>query len=249
MSNDMVRELFRNLENTLHERLRIIEDILSNQRQNGNVNLVGVEQRLHDMGTTIRLVEENTMKEIHAMTRKFDTWMQGMNRLESDINTLRQELRNKKPDERPVELVQAELEEHLTQAAALDADVDATEVEVNAKQALKKAIQALPAPVVKHPVIEEETVEEEEEVVEEEVEEEEVEEEEVVEEEVVEEEVEEEEVVEEEEEEESLTEFTYKGKTYYHDADYKVYVPDADGAVGDPVGLYDPQTNRIRRLT
>jgi DNA polymerase III gamma/tau subunit len=242
MSNDMVRELFRNLENTLHERLRIIEDILSNQRSSGNASLVGVEQQLHDMGTTVRLVEENTMKEIHAMTRKFDTWMQGMNKLEQDMNTLRVELRSRKPDERPVEAVQAELEQDLTQAAALDADVDATVVEVNAKQALKKAVQALPSPI--HKVVEEEVVEEEEEeVVEEEEEEEEVEEEEVVEEE------EEEVVEEEEEEEEALTEFTYKGKTYYHDADYKVYVPDEDGAVGDPVGIYDPQAKRIRRLT
>ena len=233
MSNDMVRELFRSFENTLYERLRIIEDILTKNRvENGNTNMVGVEERLHDMGTTIRLVEESTMKEIQSMTRKFDRMMEGMNNLQEEINTLRLELRNRKNDDRPVEAVVAELELAVAESAALDADVDATEVEVSAKKALQKAVQALPSPNVKQPTVVVEEVEEEEE---EEVE--------------VEEEVEEEEVEEEEEEEEALTEFTYKGKTYYHDSEYKVYVPDEDGGVGDPVGIYDPKLNRIRRIT
>jgi hypothetical protein len=241
MSNDMVRELFRNLENTLHERLRIIEDILSNQRQNGNVNMVGVEERLHDMATTVRLVEETTMKEIQSMTRKFDRWVEGMTTLQEEVNSLRVELRNRKVDDRPVEAVVAELEQAVAESAALDAEIDASEVEVSAKQALKKAVQALPTPPLKQPVVPK-VVEEEQ------LEEEEVVEEEVVEEEVVEEEVVEEEVVE-EEEEEALTEFNYKGKTYFHDSEYKVYVPDEDGGVGDPVGIYDPKLNRIRRIT
>ena len=59
---------------------------------------------------------------------------------------------------------------------------------------------------------------------------------------------EEEEEEEVEEEEEALTAFEFKGKTYYHDAEYKVYIPDEDGAVSDPVGIYDPATKRIRRL-
>ena len=236
MSNDMVRELFRGLENTLYERLRIIEDILTKNRvENGNTNMIGVEERLHDMATTVRLVEETTMKEIQSMTRKFDRWMEGMSALQEEVNALRVELRNRKPDDRPVEAVVAELEQAVAESAALDAEVNASEVEVSAKQALKKAVQALPSPNVKQPVIQ--TVEEEE------VEEEEVEEEEE------EEEVEEEEVEEEEEEEEALTEFSYKGKTYYHDSEYKVYVPDEDGGVGDPVGIYDPKLNRIRRIT
>ena len=49
-------------------------------------------------------------------------------------------------------------------------------------------------------------------------------------------------------EEEALTEFEFKGKTYYHDSEYKVYIPDEDGAISDPVGIYDPQSKRIRRL-
>ena len=46
-----------------------------------------------------------------------------------------------------------------------------------------------------------------------------------------------------------LTEFTYKGMTLYHDADFKVYNLDEDGAVGDPIGIWDEKTNRIKKLS
>lgn len=221
MSNDMVRELFRSFENTLYERLRIIEDILSKQRQEGtNPHMAGVEKNLHAVTEHMKTVEFTTLKRIEELNVRFDNWLKSMDSLQQQINGLRDELQNsKRVDDRPVELVQAQLE----QSSSLDKDVNATVVERNAKSALARAVQALPSV---------QQVEEEEEEVEEE--------------EIVEEEVEEEEV--EEEEDLGLTEFEYKGKTYYHDSEYKVYKPDADGAIGDPIGLYDPQTNRIRRI-
>ncbi len=219
MSNDMIRELFRGVETTLYERLRIIEDILVKQRQEGtNPHMEGVEKNIHTIAERVNVVEQQTMRSIEEMNRKIGVWMGGMSALEQQIASLRDEVRNRnKVDERPVELVQAQLEQ----------GPPATVVEKNAKVALEKAVSALPVKEIV--VVEEEDADDEQE-----------------EEEEVEEEVEEEE--EEEEEEEALTPFNFKGKTYYHDAEYKVYIPDEDGAVSDPVGIYDPQSKRIRRL-
>ena len=95
-------------------------------------------------------------------------------------------------------------------------------------------------------------VEPEKEVVEEEVEEEVVEEEEEVEEEIEEEAEEEvEEEVEEEAEEaveQELEEFEYKGMTLYRDSENKVYRMDEDGAISDPIGLWDDSKQRIKKL-
>ena len=228
MSNDMVRELFRSLENTLYERLRIIEDILAKQRQEGaNPHMGSVETRLHEIADHMERIETHTMAEIHKMNQKVDRWLEGMSAIENDINALRIELRSKtRVDDRPVEAVQAELEKRTVKAVALDTNA-ASQIEVSAKKALARVVETLPSPIVVNP-----EDEEEEEIIEEEVEEE-----------VVEEEVEE------EEEEEALTEFNFKGKTYYHDSEYKVYIPDEDGAISEPVGIYDPKTGRIRRIT
>ena len=54
----------------------------------------------------------------------------------------------------------------------------------------------------------------------------------------------EEEVVEEAEEEEELTEFRYKGKDYYMDAECNVYEADSDGDVTQ-VGVYNEVTRKI----
>jgi len=70
----------------------------------------------------------------------------------------------------------------------------------------------------------------------------------------LEEEVEEEEVLEEEEEEEEaqeveLTEFIYKKKTYYKDAENQVYQIDSDGNPDDnPIGVWNEQTQRIHPM-
>ena len=47
---------------------------------------------------------------------------------------------------------------------------------------------------------------------------------------------------------EELTEFTYKGMTLYRDSENKVYQADEDG-VGDPIGIWDEKTNRIKKLS
>jgi hypothetical protein len=243
MSIRLACELLRSFELTMAGRLRVIEDLIlqedSSQRVDSNKAI-----------DTIPDFEEKLLKLTNLVVNKLDDMERRMAALEQAKSPVVK-------DDRPVEAVQAELEEEIVQAAALDADIDASEVEVKAKKALTKAVEILPK---KKEVLVEVEEELEEEVVEEEVVEEEVVEEEVVEEEVVEEEVEEEvveeevveeEVVEEEEEEqvESLEEFEYKGRTYYHDSDLKVYIPDEDGAVSDPIGIWDPVKKTIRRLT
>lgn len=61
-----------------------------------------------------------------------------------------------------------------------------------------------------------------------------------------EEEKEEEEGEEEEEEEElSLEEFEYKGKTYYKDSENQVYQMDEEGDISDPIGVWNETKNRI----
>ena len=49
-----------------------------------------------------------------------------------------------------------------------------------------------------------------------------------------------------------LVEFDYKGTTYYRDMETnKIYLPDDDGAVDPdtPLGLWNPQTKKIQRLS
>jgi hypothetical protein len=77
---------------------------------------------------------------------------------------------------------------------------------------------------------------------------------EVAEEEVVEEEVEQEEVEEEVEQEEveeqeelEVEEWSYKGRLFFKDAENTVYLNDG-GELGDPVGIYDPVKNIVKKL-
>ena len=84
---------------------------------------------------------------------------------------------------------------------------------------------------------EEETEELEEELLEEEVAEEEEEE-----------EAEEEEQEQEQEEGVELEEFEYKGMTLYRDTENKVYRMDEDGALSDPLGIWDEVKERIKKL-
>lgn len=92
-------------------------------------------------------------------------------------------------------------------------------------------------------VVEEEQVEEEE--AEEEMEEEEAEEEEAEEEEAEEEDQDQDQ---EEEQELELEEFEYKGITLYRDSEKQVYRMDEDGALSDPIGIWDEVKQRIKKI-
>jgi hypothetical protein len=249
MSSEVVRELFRNLENTLHDRLKVIEDILTTTKQsvsNGsNVNPAAFEEGLLRLQRHIESLEEYAMGEVRTLAFNHDMLEKRVDSLESSIRSAAESLltinqtigmmQKRIDDEKPVEAAEVEVEIEETQEAALNADIDPVGTETKARAALTKAVEEL-----------------QEDVEEEEVEEEEVEEEEVEEEEVEEEEVEEEEVEEEVEETEELEleEFDYKKKTYYRDQHSNVYIADEDGCV-DPsavVGIWNPQTKKIDRV-
>jgi len=139
---------------------------------------------------------------------------------------------------------------NLDNRALKEAEEEEEEEVVEEAEEEEVAEEAEEEEVVEEEVVEE--VEEEEEVVEEEVEEEE----EVAEEEAKEEEEvaeEEEEVVEEEQEEDGtveLTEFTYKGLTLYRDSEDYVYQTDSEGALIDtPIGIWDIEKQRIKKIT
>lgn len=235
MSSEVVRELFRNLEVTLHDRLALIEDLLSKTRS--STQDPEFLDRLQVVEGHLKNLDEYAMGEVRTLAFNHDQLERRVELLEgwmrSSVETLRTinetvgSLQKRIEDETPVEAAEVQVEIAQAQEAALNADLDASTTEAKAQKILSKVVQSLP-----------------EEVEEEEVEVEEVE----VEEEEVEEELEEEEV--EEEEELELEEFPYKGKTYYRDQNSNVYIADDDGCV-DPseiVGIWNPKTKKIDRV-
>jgi hypothetical protein len=225
MSTPMVRELFRSLETTLHERLSIIEELLRNDGSMEKSMQIqrpdpAVLDRLAKVEAQYTSFAESTHN-MYVMKNTLDSLFQMVNELSKTVRRLEASHTAVVPSREEVE---EEIAHREIAAAPELAEAEAAEVE-----------------------------EQEEEVEEEEVVEEEVEEEEVEEEEVEEEEVEEEEVEEEEEGEElELEEFVYKrnGKTYYRDPDNNVYQEDEDGNLVDtPVGVWNPKTERIHPLT
>jgi hypothetical protein len=241
MSSEVVRELFRNFENVLHDRLRVIEDILTSTNKVGvSGDLEPIQRNLKQVSDHFQSLEEYTMGQIRTLAYNHDMLEKRVESIENSlksavvsfqtINETIGMMQKRIDDEKPVEAAEVEAEIEETQEAALNADIDAVATEQKAQKALVKAIEQLPAD-------------------EEEVEEEEVEEEEVEEEEVEEEEVEEEEV--EEEVELEFEEFEYKKKTYHRDQFCNVYIADEEGCI-DPnevVGIWNPKTKKIDRVS
>ena len=231
MSTTVVHELFRNLETTLHDRLRVIEEILRSTKQSVPESDTSLAERLSLLEKHFLSLDEFATGQVRTLAFNHDQLEARVNQVEgwvrSTLETLRTvnetvgSLQKRMDDEKPVEAAEVEAEIEETQEAALNADADPVGAETKAKAALAKAIQEM----------EEVEVEEEEEEVEEEEEE------------------EEEEVVEEEEELE-LEEFTFKGRTYYRDQNCNVYIADEEGCV-DPteiVGRWNPTTKKIERV-
>jgi chromosome segregation ATPase len=233
MSTEVIQELCRNLENTLHDRLTVIQDILKTTKQpTGGAGSSDLQNRLQDLERRIESLDEYAMGEVRTLAYNHDMLEKRVELLESTIkqmvetlqtvNTTIGSLQTRMDDERPVEAVEAQVEIEEAQEAALNADVDILATETKAKESLVKAVEKL-------------SVEEEEE----EVEEEEVEEEEVAE--------EEDEEEEEAEEELDLEVFTYKKKSYARDQNNNVYAVDEEGAaeISEIVGIWNPTTKKI----
>jgi hypothetical protein len=240
MSTDVVKELFRNLENVLHDRLKVIEDILSTARQTvhpvDSAKLVELEARLHSL-------DEYAMAEVRTLAFNHDKLEGTVKNLETRLLSLESSmktaivsfqvindtmgmLQKRMNDETPVEAAEAEAELDEAQEAALNAETDAIIVETQAKASLAKAVKEL---------VEEEEEEEDDNTT-------------AQEEEAAEEE--EEEAEEEEAEEESPYEhiFTHDEVDYYVDkTTNNVYNPDEDGGVDpeDIKGIWNASTEKM----
>ena len=239
MSIETIRSLFRVLENTLHERLTVIEDVIGNQSRSSETSNENVEvhQRLASLEGMFGRIHDyvNSIKaEQIALNRRLDILHANMQLESAGLRAVRPS------DERPVEAVEAEVELETAEAEALDADIDASEVERGATEALKDAVKALPLPVsvsAKEVEAEDEAEDEDEDQAEDEAEAED----------------EDEAEAEAEPEEEagvSVEEFIYRNKTYYRDSDNKVYRADEEGDILDEViGVWNPTTTKSQRTS
>lgn len=242
MNTDLVRELFRSLENTLYERVRIIEDILNKTNATQGMppapppspspEYEEMMQRWKDLAILVQSLEQR-------MTG-LETNVARIGRLEEAVSRLLTAATEK--EERCVDEVEAELEVETAELEALDADVDASALEIANQQSLRRAVSALP----ERPEEQEKAAEDADDEAEEELEEDEVEEEEVEEEVSVAEEESDEDGETTEEEELAVEEFEYRKRTYYRDTANNVYAADEDGdIVSEPIGTWNPQTKKI----
>lgn len=233
MNSDLVKDLFRNFENTFIARLRAIEDILTSTKQSSNtgtVDLTEVYQKIDAATSYIKSVEDYAMGEVRTIVFNADKLEERVSFLERELasytvamenatkqftnlsNKLDSLLLRDSKDDTPVEAVEAQVELEAAEVEALDVEQEEQE----------------------------EAEEQEEEQEEEEAEEE-----------------QEEEAAEEEGQNVEAFEYSYLDKktkkivkvTLYHDAEYNVYQEDEDGGIDSTViGTYDPKTKKFTRI-
>jgi hypothetical protein len=274
-SDSVVRDLFRSLESSLHERLGMIEDIIRmrlnaspQEEDDGSADRIRALEELVATLTDRLVALEMTREEanevhVHrvgaageeiaaavapaALPKTEEIWIEPMRDLKIELPVA----------VTPVAVPEVVLAKPLATKPLnkiVEEPVAEEEEEAVEEEVVEEIVEE---EVVEEEVVEEEVVEEEvvEEVVEEEVVEEVVEEEvveEVVEEEVVEEEVTEEVVEDDDEEAEeegvAVEQFEYKGKTYFRDSDNQVYAAskeDPDQPDENPIGTWDTARERI----
>jgi len=218
MSTEVIQELCRNIETTLHDRLTVIQDILKTTKQSSVTgDSTAVQTKLIELEHHITNVDEYTMGEVRTLAYNNDQLEKRVELLESSmqkatdtlltLNHTIRSLQKRIDDERPVEAVEAEVEVEETQEAALNADADVIATEAKAKESMTRVVEEL--------VDEGEEEEEEEE--------------------------------EQEEEELELESFIYKKKTYARDQNNNVYNLDEEGSadVSEVVGIWNPTTKKI----
>ena len=222
MSTEVIQELCRNIETTLHDRLTVIQDILKTTKQSSVTgDSTAVQTKLIELEHHITNVDEYTMGEVRTLAYNTDQLEKRVELLESSmqkatetlltLNHTIRSLQKRIDDERPVEAVEAEVEVEETQEAALNADADVIATEAKAKESMTRVVEEL---------VDEGDDEEDEE---------------------------EEEEEEQEVEELELESFIYKKKTYARDQNNNVYNLDEEGSadVSEVVGIWNPTTKKI----
>ena len=222
MSSELVRELLHNFENTLRDRLKVIEDILTRTPSNTS----DYEARFKEVESHLRSLDDYAMGQVRVLAFNHDhlekrvelveSWMRKAADTFLTINETIGSLQKRMDDGKPVEAAEVEAEIEETQEAALNEDV--TVIEANAHQSLVKSVADL---------------EEEEDGEEEEGEEE---------------EGEGEDEGDEEEESPYQHIFTFNEIDYYVNKETNnVYIPDEDGGVDpeDIKGVWNPNTEKM----
>ena len=215
----VVKELFRNFENALHDRLKVMEDILTRAKQGtvseDNSTLLS---RIQELEGHFRSLDEYAMGQVRTLAYNHDMLEKRVESIESSLKSAVESFRTindtigmmqkRIDDNKPVEVAEVEAEIEETQEAALNADEEAVVIEQKAQKILTEIVDQL---------TEEEEEEEDEE--------------------------------EDEEEEEPYDHiFTYQGNDYYvHKETNNVYIPDEDGTVDEDavVGIWNPETEKL----
>jgi hypothetical protein len=246
-SVETVRDLFRSLEQTLHERLRTIEDVLV--YRGVGVGATGTAAATVTSAPNNNAIYEDILQLVKKQSERIDELQREIESFKNG-EFVKNHILPKKPLEGleviPKREIVLPVETELEPISAADRLL----LNKKARKVLE-SVEMGETQIEDHPTIEEEAeaeeeVEEAEQEVVEEAEEEEAEE---AEQEVVEEA--EEEVVEEEAEAEEeasleLEEFEYKGSTYYKDPENNVYMMDEEGElIEEPIGIWSEVKKRI----
>lgn len=219
MSSEIVRELFRSLEHTLHDRLKVIEDILSATKQTVSTSAPEgkafdpspILERLTHLESHFQSLDEYTMGQIRTLAFNHDQLELRVESLERSMKSAVESFRTinetvgmlqKRVDDIPVEVAEVEAEIEEAQEAALNAEEESVVNEVATKEALVKAVEQLQ---------------------------------------------EEEEEDGEDEDEPDLEVFTYKKKDYCRDQDNNVYAINDEGEadLSEVIGIWNPTVKKI----
>lgn len=152
MSSDIVRELFRNLENVLHDRLKVIEDILGTMR--GDTDTSGpLSDRLSRLEAQFHSLDEYAMGQVRTLAYNHDQLENRVELMEKHFRAMTEtlamvnatvgSLQTRMDDGKPVEAAEVEAEIEETEEAALNADLNASETEKKAHAVLVKAVEEL----------------------------------------------------------------------------------------------------------
>lgn len=135
MSSEVVRELFRNLENTLHDRLKVIEDILSSTKQSVSTNTFDaseINDRLSVLEGHFKNLDEYTMGQVRTLVFNHD---QLEKRVESLEKSMKSAVESFQTINETVESLQTRLEEYEKKQEDNDVAVEAAEVEAEMEEA------------------------------------------------------------------------------------------------------------------
>ena len=212
----LIRPLFHSLETIIHERLAMIEDIISGLSLEKRVgeNNTDLLKKILEIEKRIISLEKSTVNPVTSASST--VWIDALKDLEIVLPT-------------STEGVTTVSNEKVVKLKEIIERADKEEAEEAALEAEEAALEA------------EEADEEEAALEAEEADEEEADEEEAIEEEVVEEETDEEDTVEEETNEEEVEEIEFKGKKYYRDSNQNIYSTKTE----EIIGIWDVARGRV----